>query len=55
MIYKLVWPRSNGIYSPTAANSWGDKIANRGGGADAIKCNSRYFEAADGAFIINCN
>jgi hypothetical protein len=41
MIYKLV-AKVNGIYSPTAANSWGDKIANRGGGADA-KCNRQIF------------
>ncbi|MFB0910977.1 MAG: SusC/RagA family TonB-linked outer membrane protein, partial [Flavobacterium sp.] len=40
---------SNGIYSPTAANSWGDKIANRAGGADAVNTSGRYFEAADGS------
>jgi hypothetical protein len=40
MIYNQLWPRS-GIYSPTAANSWGDKIANRGGGA--VKCNRQIF------------
>jgi hypothetical protein len=32
----------------------GDKIANRGGGADA-NATGRYFEAADGSCIINCN
>lgn len=27
---------SNGIYNPTATNSWGDKIANRSGAADSV-------------------
>jgi TonB-linked SusC/RagA family outer membrane protein len=39
---------SGGTYSPTSAFSWGDKIANRAGGADAVNTTGRYFEAANG-------
>lgn len=38
----------NGKYSPTNANSWGDKIADRTGGADDVDTSGQYFEAADG-------
>lgn len=39
---------SNGSYSPTNANSWGDKISDRSGGADEINTSGQYFEATDG-------
>ncbi|SEA62279.1 TonB-linked outer membrane protein, SusC/RagA family [Flavobacterium gillisiae] len=39
---------SGGKYSPTAANSWGDKIADRVGGDDTVNTSGRYFKAADG-------
>lgn len=39
---------ANGVYSPTATNSWGDKIANRSGGADEVNTTGQYFEALDG-------
>ena len=39
---------SNGVYSPTAANSWGDKISDRAGGDDVFNTSGQYFEAADG-------
>jgi TonB-linked SusC/RagA family outer membrane protein len=32
-----------GLYSPTATNSWGDKIANRSGGADSFATTSERF------------
>ena len=40
---------SGGKYSATAANSWGDKIADRVGGDDIVNSSGRYFEAADGS------
>ncbi|MBC7923042.1 MAG: SusC/RagA family TonB-linked outer membrane protein, partial [Ferruginibacter sp.] len=39
---------SNGVYSPTVANSWGDKIANRSGEADAVNTTGERFEAYNG-------
>ena len=39
---------SNGVYSPTGTNSWGDKISDRAGGADAVNTTGQYFEAQDG-------
>ena len=39
---------ANGSYSPTSANSWGDKISDRAGGEDAFLTTGKYFEAADG-------
>jgi len=38
----------NGVYSPTNANSWGDRIADRTGGADDVNSSGEYFEAANG-------
>lgn len=38
----------NGVFSPTASNSWGDKIENRSGGADEFNTTGQYFEALDG-------
>lgn len=38
----------NGVYSPTHANSWGDRIADRSGLPDQVNQNSRFFEALDG-------
>jgi TonB-linked SusC/RagA family outer membrane protein len=32
-----------GLYSPTASNSWGDKIANRSGGADSVATTNERF------------
>ena len=37
-----------GRYSPTSANSWGDKISDRTGGSDTVNTTGQYFEAADG-------
>jgi len=39
---------ANGVYSPTSANSWGDKIADRSGEDDVFNTSGQYFEAADG-------
>ncbi|MCC9138685.1 SusC/RagA family TonB-linked outer membrane protein [Pontibacter silvestris] len=39
---------SNGIYSPTSSYSWGDKIADRSGGADEVNMNGARFEAYNG-------
>jgi len=39
---------TGGNYSPTNANSWGDKIADRSGAADVFNTSGRYFEAANG-------
>lgn len=39
---------SNGNYSPTSANSWGDRIADRTGEPDAVNTTGRYFQADDG-------
>lgn len=37
-----------GNYSPTRAESWGDYIPDRSGGADAVDQSGQYFEAEDG-------
>ncbi|RDV13473.1 SusC/RagA family TonB-linked outer membrane protein [Pontibacter diazotrophicus] len=42
---------SNGVYSPTAANSWGDKIAARSGGEDVVDMSGARFEAYNGQTI----
>jgi TonB-linked SusC/RagA family outer membrane protein len=39
---------SNGKYSPTSANSWGDKISARAGGADEVTTTGEYFLADNG-------
>ncbi len=39
---------SDGVYSPTSQNSWGDKIANRAGGDDVVNMNGARFEAYNG-------
>ncbi len=39
---------SGGTYSPTNANSWGDRISDRSGGADVVDATGEFFEAADG-------
>jgi len=39
---------SNGSYSPTNANSWGDRISDRAGGEDNVNTSGQYFEALDG-------
>jgi TonB-linked SusC/RagA family outer membrane protein len=39
---------ASGRYSATAANSWGDRIADRSGEADVFNTTGRYFEAQDG-------
>ncbi len=39
---------SNGVYSPTASQSWGDKISERSGGADVFDTSGEFFEAANG-------
>ena len=39
---------SDGVYSPTSAYSWGDKIANRAGGDDIVNMNGARFEAYNG-------
>ncbi|MGB4839668.1 MAG: SusC/RagA family TonB-linked outer membrane protein, partial [Saprospiraceae bacterium] len=40
-----------GKYSPTATNSWGDKIADRPGGEDILTTTGAYFLADNGAKI----
>ncbi|MDX5437146.1 MAG: carboxypeptidase-like regulatory domain-containing protein, partial [Pontibacter sp.] len=37
-----------GVYSPTSAYSYGDKVANRAGGADAVDKSGQKFVAQDG-------
>lgn len=39
---------SGGNYSPTSANSWGDRIADRAGGDDTVNSSGQYFQAQDG-------
>lgn len=39
---------TNGIYSPTATNSWGDKIASRSGATDDVNTTGAFFEAVSG-------
>ncbi len=39
---------SGGAYSPTASQSWGDKISDRSGGPDVFDTSGQFFEAADG-------
>ena len=38
----------NGVYNPTNANSWGDKIADRSGTPDEVNTSAGFFEAEDG-------
>ena len=38
----------NGVYNPTHANSWGDRIADRSGLPDQVNQNNGFFEAMDG-------
>ncbi|MDY7396818.1 SusC/RagA family TonB-linked outer membrane protein [Aureibaculum sp. 2210JD6-5] len=46
---------SGGNYSPTNANSWGDRISDRSGGADDVNTSGQYFEAADGTIYYPIN
>jgi len=39
---------AGGAYSPTSALSWGDKISDRSGGADAVDQSGAYFVANNG-------
>ncbi|MDP4820781.1 MAG: hypothetical protein NWR67_07230, partial [Saprospiraceae bacterium] len=39
---------TNGRYSPTAVEAWGDYIPDRSGAADDVNTSGQYFEAADG-------
>lgn len=39
---------ANGVYSPTATNSWGDRIADRIGGEDLVNTTGAFFEAIGG-------
>ena len=39
---------SNGVFSPTASQSWGDKISDRSGGADVFDLTGQFFEAENG-------
>ncbi|GAB3537977.1 SusC/RagA family TonB-linked outer membrane protein [Pontibacter brevis] len=39
---------SGGVYSPTSSLSFGDKVANRSGGADAVNTSGQRFVAEDG-------
>ncbi|MGC6503203.1 MAG: SusC/RagA family TonB-linked outer membrane protein, partial [Flavobacteriaceae bacterium] len=44
-----VWGQGrNGNYSPTLAESWGDYIPDRSGGADEVNTSGQFFTAADG-------
>jgi len=36
---------NNGSYSPTAQRSWGDRIADRSGGADDVDTSGQFFES----------
>jgi len=38
----------NGVWNPGNRESWGDKIADRSGGADELDQSGEYFEAEDG-------
>ena len=38
----------NGVYGPTRAESWGDYIPDRSGGADDVNQSGQYFEADNG-------
>ena len=38
----------SGVYGPTRAESWGDYIPDRSGGADDVDQSGEFFEAADG-------
>lgn len=40
-----------GKYSPTSANSWGDRIADRTGGEDDVRTTGEYFLADNGDII----
>ncbi|PWJ54740.1 TonB-linked SusC/RagA family outer membrane protein [Dyadobacter jejuensis] len=40
---------SAGVYNPLGANAWGDKIADRSGGADEVNTSGAYFQAEDGS------
>lgn len=40
-----------GVYSPTSAFSWGDKISARSGGEDEVNTNGQRFEAYNGQVI----
>lgn len=42
---------SGGNYSPTSANSWGDKIADRSGGSDDVNTSADYFQGYNGDII----
>lgn len=42
---------SGGVYMPASANSWGDRIADRTGGADVVKTDGEYFMADNGDVI----
>ncbi|WP_106137473.1 SusC/RagA family TonB-linked outer membrane protein [Spirosoma oryzae] len=42
---------SGGVYSPTSAFSWGDKIAARAGGEDVVNTTGQRFEAYNGQTI----
>lgn len=39
---------SAGVYNPAGANAWGDRIADRTGGADEVNTSGAFFEAANG-------
>ena len=44
-----VWGQGqNGIYSPTKAESWGDYIPDRAGGADTVNTSGGFFTSQDG-------
>ena len=44
-----VWGQGqNGIYSPTKAESWGDYIPDRAGGADAVDTSGGFFTSQNG-------
>lgn len=39
---------SDGVYNPTVANSWGDKISSRAGGEDVVNLTGARFESYSG-------
>ena len=43
----------SGVYGATRAESWGDYIPDRVGGADVVDQTGQYFEAADGSLILS--
>jgi TonB-linked SusC/RagA family outer membrane protein len=46
---------SNGKFSPTSSQSWGDKISDRPGGADEVNTSGEYFQGENGERVYPFN